>query len=165
MLLRLFKHRDEAEDGEPKKLGPHLLHEGDLFAGWFITYRLAEEMQRARRYGRPLALMMVEPLMLPGERPSAGALAAAAGAARLVARSTDLIGWLDGGRILTVMPETVHDDALVAVTRWRDEMWMRGRQTGGMKWRITAIERVADFESAERCIEAVNADLALKEAA
>ena len=151
---------------QPAAPGPETLREGPLFAGWYLQYRLGEEMERARRYGRPLAVAIADaPALLPGERLSAEALAAATEAAQIAARSTDLLGWLDGYSFLMIMPETTDVDAEAALSRWRSEMWLRSRSFGGQKWNIAILPSPVEFDSAEQLIESIPELLTQREAA
>jgi hypothetical protein len=156
--MPLFTRREEAQpapDGD--ELARHaVLRSGSLLAPWFIQYRLDEETDRARRYGRPLAVMVATPALLPGEPLSRAARQAASDAALHAARTTDLVGWADDeGRILIIMPETTADLANVAASRWRDEMWLRGRNVNGPKWEITLVHHPDEFTNREVVSEAV----------
>lgn len=139
---------------EPPVEHPEALRQGALLARWYVLYRLEGELARARRYSRPLSVLIGEPVLLPGERVTAGESDAGATAAQAAARSTDLVGWLDEDRYIIVMPETVESDAEVAVFRWRNQMWLRSRHLGGRKWRIAAIENSVRYETAQQLIEA-----------
>jgi hypothetical protein len=148
MRLLKFNHR-RAESGpeETPEPGPHLLEENGLLARWYVEFRLAEESERARRYSRPLAILAASPLVLPGERLPAEAISRAAEAAKAAARTTDLVGWACEDRILVVMPETDAESAQIAAARWRDEIWLRTRQSGGQKWNIVTFDRLEDFQN------------------
>jgi hypothetical protein len=149
----------------PRHAGPDILRDGVLLAHWYILYRLDEEMERARRYRRPLSIMIARPMLLPGEQPTAVLLEVGAAAAQAAARSTDLLGSLGGDGILMIMPETGQADANVAVSRWRDDMWLRAQHVGGHKWRVAAIENPGGFETAEQLIQAATGQLGQREAA
>ena len=74
---------DDAEfDGGPDRL--RLLHDGRLLAKWFIEYRLKQEVDRAKRYDRPLSVLIAVPTMLLNERLTDAALDAAVSAAVLI---------------------------------------------------------------------------------
>ena len=158
--------RTEAEFPPVISAGPELLKEGPFFARWYITYRLEEETERARRYGRPLALAVaLAPRQFVVEQRRADVLAAATEAAQASARSTDLLGWLDGESFLMIMPETTPADAEAAVVRWRNEMWLRSRRLGGQKWSIAVLPSPVEFESAEQFTQSIPQMLEQREAA
>jgi hypothetical protein len=149
----------------PRPAGPEVLRDGVLLAHWYVLYRLEEEMERARRYRRPLSIMLAKPMLLPGERPTAVLLEVGAAAAQAAARSTDLLGSLGCEGILMIMPETGQAGANVAVSRWRDDMWLRGQHVGGHKWRVVAMENPGEFETAQQLIHSVTEQLGQSEAA
>jgi hypothetical protein len=125
----------------PEPTSPGILRDGVLLARWYILYRLAEWMELARRYHRPLSIVVATPIMLPGEPLAEEAFEIGATAARLVARATDLVGWLEGGRILMIMPETPRMGAVSAVFRWRNEIHLRT----GRKWRFAITGTAAEL--------------------
>lgn len=144
MLKHLFG-KSPAEP-EAKPVGIEDLHDGNLLVRWFAEYRLAQELDRSRRYGRPLAVLVASPALLPHEELSEDALLAAVAAAHAAARTTDLVGWFSEREILMVLVETAPDDARTALSRWRDEMWLKGRSAGGPKWTITLLEDMSEVE-------------------
>jgi PleD family two-component response regulator len=115
-----------------------------------MDYRLAEEIERSRRYGRPLAIAIVRPVLLAGEHVSPAALKTAAQAATAAARASDLAGWAGGERLLLIMPETDAESARVAASRLRDEMWHRSRMAGGQRWEIALLEDTTPYETADQ---------------
>ena len=131
-----------------------VLTDGVLLAEWYILRRPDEELERARRYDRPLSVVVAEPQLIPGERATALELEVAAAAARAAARSTDLLGWLGSDRILMIMPETSPLHARSAVFRWRNDMALKSRYIGGHAWRSKAIESPCSFETAEELLRA-----------
>lgn len=142
-LRSLLSPRGQPPPDAPAEVppGPHLIEDRGILAAWFMDWLVAREAARARRYGRPLSILRATPELLPHEHLSPEAAAAATDAARAAARTTDAIGWdEDGVSIRILMPETAPDDAMVGASRWRDEMWLRGRAVGGPKWRITLAE-------------------------
>lgn len=172
--MRLFKGVEQEPEAPPpqeepsqlpREAGPAILTEGPLLAPWFVLYRLEEEMERARRYGRPLSILIISaPALLSREKLDPEAISAAVEAARVTARSTDLLGWVDDGTLLIVMPETPEREAQVAVSRWQNEMWLRSRKFGGGKWEVAAVQGSEDLESADQFIQAVRERQAQKEA-
>lgn len=137
--------------------GPESLKDRGLLARWFIIHRLGEEMLRAGRYGRPMAVMVARPSLLPGEQVSEEALARAAAALSDVARRSDLAGWLDDHTVLAIMPETERRGALAAAYRWLNEMWLRSRGAGGQKWNVAALACPDDFATTDQFCQAVGA--------
>ena len=168
MPFQLFKKSEQELEPAPQLVPPggQVLKEGPLLATWYILYRLEEEAERARRYGRPLSVAVAAaPTMFVGDRLSPEALTAAIEAAQAAARSTDLLGWLAEDSFLMVMPETPQVDAEAAVSRWRNEMWLRSRSLGGQKWHIAVLPSPVGFDSAEAFVESIPDMLAQKEAA
>lgn len=149
ILFRRSGQEQQPANSEPAPPGPDMLRTGLLLSPWFIEYRLQEEIERARRYGRPLAIMMASPELLPGEYLTPEARDAGAEAALQAARGSDLVGWWSGGdgHILIIMPETMADVAKVGASRWRDEMWLRGRAVKGPKWDIALLHDPDEFKS------------------
>ena len=132
------EHEEEVQPQPLPVTGPALLREGPLLAPWYMVHRLEEEMERARRYGRPLAIVIAAPALLPGEAPDADVVEAATAAALKVARTTDLAGWLENSGLLIIMPETSLEGAEAAASRWRSELYLRTRSVGGKKWAVQA---------------------------
>jgi len=139
---------------EPGLAGPTAAHDQErrdglcehgLLATWFIRYRLEQEIDRAMRYGRPLAILIARPNLLDGERLARTARASAAEAALDSARTTDLVGWASDTSILIILPETDAEMARIAAFRWRDEIWNRGRLINGPKWTISLAHDPAEF--------------------
>lgn len=145
MKLR-FGKQPEAEPGEQQAHRLSLLFDGPVLAAWYIQYILEREVDRARRYGRPLSVLKAVPELLPGERLSREAYMTAVRAAAETARTTDLVGRTDEGYLLMIMPETEPTDARTAASRWRDNMWISSRGVGGTKWRIEALHEIESIE-------------------
>lgn len=106
MPIPFFGRRKESPEPESQAPGPELLQDGPIYAQWYVHHRLEEEVRRARRYHRPLSILVAKPRVLPGELAPALSVDVAAEAARSVSRSTDLLGWLSKDSILIIMPET-----------------------------------------------------------
>ncbi|MGB2694201.1 MAG: hypothetical protein WBD55_03320 [Dehalococcoidia bacterium] len=165
--MPLFKKSQKTDPEAPgAPTAQAILKEGPLYARWYILYRLEEEMERARRYNRPVAIIMVAAgTPLPVQPANDQALQAAVETAKAMARSIDLLGWYSKDSFLTIMPETSQADAEAAVSRWRNEMWLRSRALGGQKWRVAALQSSDQFETAEQFARAVREHLALEDAA
>lgn len=125
---------------EAPPLGPDLLLDRGILAAWFVHFRLEQEIERACRYDRPLAVLRARLRSLDGEPPDARALAVAAEALRTASRTTDLVGWDGPDAILIVMPETIQETARVAASRLRSDVWMCTRALGGQRWDIELLD-------------------------
>jgi GGDEF domain-containing protein len=161
----MLRGRQKREDPEANTTGPaapdpviavprvepssDILRDGPLLVAWFIVYELDKELRRASRHERPLSIMVLTPTPTLGREASEDARLLAAAAAQEGARSTDLIGWLEGGRILVIMPETDRDGAASAVHRWRDKMYARTLRSGAVRWRVEISVNPWEHESAE----------------
>lgn len=138
--------------------GPHLLREHGLLAPWFVAYRLDEELERARRHEHPIAIIVAEPQLLPGEDLPHAVRAAAADAAMQGARTYDLAGWLDARRVVLVMPDTQEAEARAGAERLRTEMWRRSTGVGGQKWTIMQIADARSFADAQAFLQSLDSD-------
>lgn len=156
---------EEPGDSPPDPVGEEVLRDGPLFARWFMVYELQKEMERSRRYERPLSVMVLVPTPTLGHRPTDEAMLRAAQAAQHSARSTDIIGWLPGGGVMVVMPETDKDGAASAIYRWRNEMYTSTMQMGAVRWQVATHVNPVDYESAEDLLDAVMAQLVPADAA
>lgn len=154
---------EEAVDAAARErvleLGVRVLFNGPLLNDWFIRYQLEREIERARRHGRPLSVVVVAPLPTAGTPLDADALEAAAAATISSARSTDLIGWLSGNRILVIMPETDRDGAAAAAYRLISEMSRQRLNQGRARWTATAKADGHTYESAEQLLDVVAAEV------
>jgi len=143
---------EQAEAEAPTPPGPWMLMEGPLFAPWYMRFRLLQEIERSRRYGNALSILIAEPQLITNERLNEEGLLAAAQAAINSGRATDLVGWMgDGQRIMIILAETDAPSGRFAVARLRDEMWLMSRSSNGYKWTITLVddlERIAQIAGA-----------------
>lgn len=91
----------------------------------YVGERLAQEVERARRYGRELALVMIDSdsLKLVNDRFGHVAgdrhLVELAGTIRDQIRSTDVVARYGGDEFLVLQPETGQDEALATAERIR----------------------------------------------
>jgi hypothetical protein len=152
----LNARKPAARPATPSADGPKLLFDRGILARWFIHYRLIEEIDRASRYARPIAVMVARPELLPGERLTSDARTAASTAAARAARNTDLVGWLSDESILIVMPETSPNDARAAVHRVQSEMWLHSNTRGGRKWQVIILDQLDEFSTLERFQESLD---------
>src|SRR5262245_27576521 len=154
-LFRDRKKEDQeaGEQAEPEDIalpaGEWMLRDGPLFAAWYMKFRLAHEVQRARRYGNALSILIAEPQLITDEHVQSAGTRAAAEAAVRSSRVTDLMGWMgEGSRIMAILPETDAPSGRFAVARLRDEMWLLSHSLGGHKWSIDLIDdldRIAEI--------------------
>lgn len=160
--MRIFRPKRRLPE-VPVPTPPDSLKDRGILVQWFILYRLAEEIARARRYGRPLTVMVARPGAPAGDAILTDAAAAVAG----TARATDLVGWLSRRAILIVMPETARRDALTGVRRWLREIWSVTRAEGGVPWKVRTLAYPDDFADIGEFQIAVTAfvELELSEAA
>ena len=134
--------------------GPECLNDRGLLPQWFVIYRLREELYEARRYGYPLSVAILSPMMVGGEHDAEARIRAGTLAAREAARAQDLIGWLDGDDILVILPHTDRAGALAAIRRWSAKM--SEATTGGdaLKWLASALQDDGAFETADHFLAA-----------
>lgn len=94
------------------------LYEPDtgLFAHWYMELRGQEECDRAARYGRELALVVIEPARQHGDPPHRTGLRVWLGKNL---RSSDIAGVLGNGRIMILMPEGSAESADAFVARMK----------------------------------------------
>ena len=132
----------------PMPAGRELLMDRGLLAQWFVVYRLDEELHEARRYEYPLSIVILSPMIIGGDPTADARVRNGALAAKAAARTSDLIGWLDGDDILVILPHTDRAGALAAIERWRGEMYAETDQMGGLKWLAAAVDNVQQFATA-----------------
>ncbi len=135
--------------------GPEILNDQGLLAEWYLIHRLDHEIERARRYHRPLSVLVAVPLLEPGESLSFAAKHAAAAAAQHGCRTVDLVGWLGAETILMVLPETDRDGADLAAARLRDEFTERSEFIGGQRWKLFSVPDVELAESGAELMQRV----------
>jgi hypothetical protein len=152
--MPLFRDKRESEQAPeqpaatpPPQPGVHLLYEGPILASWFVLYRLDQEVERAKRYGSCLSILVAEPQLIANERVGDAQRLAAAAASKKSARSVDLVGWLDHRRIIVVLPEADAASARFAASRLRDEIWILSHSQGNQKWDITMVDDLSEIEA------------------
>lgn len=89
-----------------------------LFAHWYIELRGNEECDRAKRYSRPLTVLVIEPTRCDDAWATQEAIRIWL-AAEL--RRSDIAGYLGNGRYIVVMPEADADAANKLVARLKSE--------------------------------------------
>ena len=113
---------------------------------------IKREMERSRRYGRPLSLVM---LNIDGFRGLNDKLGRAAGdrvleevgrILRLCVRATDILGRYGGEEFAVVLPETRKDQALGAAEKMRKIIAQTAIAVGGRSVHVTVSGGIAVFE-------------------
>lgn len=89
-----------------------------LFAHWYVELRGDEECDRAKRYGRPLSMLVIEPARTQDARGAQRALCTWL-ASEL--RHADVAGYLGNGRYIVLMPEADAEAATHVIARLKDE--------------------------------------------
>jgi GGDEF domain-containing protein len=89
--------------------------ESELLSRSAFERTASREMMRARRYGRPLSLIVVTPA-----EPGAQRLRATGQHLQRALRETDSVGRLDDERLVVLLPETERDAAHAIARRIRD---------------------------------------------
>jgi hypothetical protein len=128
--MPLFKRRDPAGRPEDELSPPatRVLGQQD------ILDRIEEEMFRAERYGRPLAVLCALPQRLPNEAPERQEMLRAADAVTAQLRFSDRVGTLEDGTLVAVLPETPADVARVISHRIVADLAIRGAGASHVKW-------------------------------
>jgi len=153
MVVHLHR-RPPRELGQTGRFGPHDLLERGLYRQWFIRYRLDQELIECRRYGVPLSVVILSPMLIAGEANPEERVSAGAMAARAAARTSDLIGWLDGDDILVVLPHSDLTGAHAAVARWQEHMVREPAAFRPVRWLASSLEDHGDFETGSEFIAA-----------
>ena len=112
-LFTMMRGRGQQKlSGTPPRDVSHLLEASGVLAFRSALPTLTAELERARRYARPLALVLfsVEDNLALFLAP----------VLREVLRETDVVTATAGGRCLVVMPETGDEDAKRAIERIRE---------------------------------------------
>ncbi len=100
---------------------------------------LDDEIWRARRYDRPLSVIVITPRLLAGERISRVESEFAVKTVREVLRRSDNLEWVEGAYIVGFLPETNGDEARAAAYRLRTEMERRSASNRRINWRVASI--------------------------
>lgn len=144
------------EPREPVETGLTLLldPETTLSRSWLFAVRVTEEVERAHRYGRALAVCLLEPddrLLLLDEdfRGRVGR------AVRGHLRSSDFATLDRGGRLLVLLPETTVPAARDAVRRLVARLNSRLFEGESRRWRGAFAYYPKDGTNAERLLETV----------
>jgi hypothetical protein len=93
-------------------------HQSGLFSHWYMELRGKEECDRAQRYNRELAFLVVEPIRSEDEWATMRALQIWFGSEL---RHSDVAGYLGNGRYLIIMPEADGESATHLIRRLKLE--------------------------------------------
>jgi hypothetical protein len=104
-----------------------------------LLQALDDEIWRARRYERPLSVIVLTPRLLPAERLSPVEAAFAIKTVREVLRRSDNIDWVDGAYVVGILPETDSDRARAAAYRARTELERRAAGDRRITWRVASL--------------------------
>ncbi len=155
MIVHLQRRQDcSATNPEPSLTNSGDLLDRGLLAQWFIRYRLDEEMSEARRYGYPLSVVILSPMLVAGDSQAEERVRLGAAAARKAARASDLIGWLDGDDILVVLPHADAPAADAAIERWKTEMVRDTKPLGVIKWLAASMQDEGESYDADELVTA-----------
>lgn len=117
----------------------------------FLLARLAEELDRAHRYHRPLACVMFDVDHFKrvndthGHEAGDAVLKAISDTARNHCRNTDLVGRYGGEEFLMLLPETAPDDAHALAERLRRTIMELRTVADGQEVTVTASFGVASY--------------------
>jgi len=138
--------RDQQEALRPPP-GPHLLFDAPVLATWFLLYRLEQELDRSRRYGNPLSILVAEAQVITGGHLSDESRQVAGRVVNKSARGIDLAGWLDATRMIIVCPQIDAASARFPATRLRDEMSRLSLAVNGPKWQISLVDDLDEIQA------------------
>ncbi len=117
------------------------------------------ELDRARRHGRPLSLIMLDVDHFKSINDTLGhavgdvALTSLAGACRSLLRSSDVLGRLGGEEFVVLLPETPVRQAAEAGERLRGTIAGHVVEAEGVALRITASLGVAEWDEADSTLD------------
>lgn len=154
--MPLFKKdAQERGPGDPAQ-APGL----DVLAGPEIRERLATELWRASRFGRPVSLLTATPGLLAGERIWREEVQFAEAAIARLLRRSDSVGRLGEAGFLIVLPETDLDAAVAVAHRLQAELGLRSGAINRRDWRVGSASYPMHGEGGD---ELITASLAIGE--
>lgn len=121
-----------------------------LYRWWVFRDRVTEEIARAQRQGRGLAILLLEPGDLIVQ-PTDKARLEAANILRKTVRSGDFFAQYDEDRFVLMLPETDADGARAAASRLLGNLRSAGDQP--MRWRAALVTYPRHGETADELIE------------
>jgi GGDEF domain-containing protein len=117
---------------------------------WYVRKRLEEEIERSRRAGHHLSVVTLGPT----RDASQALLAAAAAAVQTSARASDIVGWIDKGAIVVVMPDADESGSLHAAKRWTSQIWLKTMHLGAVKWEAFILKDVSSYQTPGEVLDA-----------
>lgn len=155
--MHVFRRRARAPDADVDHVGrpeDQLLDpETGLYASWYLRVRLAEEVRRALRHGRPFSVIACIPQHLPGQENVQAVKSAGRQFSRLL-RGGDLVGLTDDQCIVVGLPETLASGARVLAQRLRGELVLRTAHVSKQIWLVGRASCPEDGKSIEALLEA-----------
>jgi hypothetical protein len=145
-------------DADAAASGEETLHDRGLLAFWYVRLRLEQELDRSRRAGHSLAVVLLAPNPPAGDEVSEEARAAAAAAVQSAARKADLVGWL-AESVLVVMPDGDAEGSKRAAQRWKNQIWLKTMHLGAVKWEAFVVDNASWYASADEVLEAAQRGL------
>ena len=160
MKLLGWKRRNNA--GTENEAGRRARGAGDRAA---VLERLDEALGRRLELGRPLSIVLTAPMLplLPVDPPSPDAVATAAQIATSLLKPHHFLGWLEGDRLLIVMPDGTGAEARRTAFEWSAEMQRRCPREARL-WRFVTME-AGDAASAEDIVASAYQRLKVRRAA
>jgi GGDEF domain-containing protein len=160
--MHFFRRQPKApkpESNEGRATSPEELlldPETKLYISWYLHQRLAEEVERAKRHGRPFSIIVCRPQALPGEETSRAVETASPHFSRLL-RQGDLVGHLEDGVIAIGLPETPAAGARVLSHRLRSELSLRSAFVNKQIWQVGWASCPEDGETPEALLQSAAA--------
>ncbi len=156
--MPLFRRQPKAHDDHAAKPEELLLDpETKLYASWYLHRRLAEEVQRAKRHGRPFSIIICRPQALLGEGTSQAIETAARPHFNRLLCQGDLVGRLEDGAIAIGLPETPAAGARVLSQRLRGELSLRSAFVSKQIWQMGWATCPKDGETLEAMLQSAMA--------
>jgi DNA-binding response OmpR family regulator len=121
--------------------------ETGLFDRIGLVARLEQERSRAKRYGRPLSLAVMQ----PSTAPAMDVLRGGASLVRSRLRAPDVVGHLGNGVLGVALPECAPEDARTVLGRLIPEL----RQVTSVAYRIQVVDLMAMERASDQVIEAL----------
>ena len=124
--------------------------ETGLFDRIGLVARLEQERSRAKRYGRPLALAVMQPVTAPAKDLIRGG----ASLVRTRLRAPDVVGHLGSGVLGVALPECAPEDARTVLGRLLPEL----QELTSVVYRIQVVDLMSMERASDQVIEALMAD-------
>ncbi len=154
--MKLFRRHEKTPDvDEERSASPEDLlfdPETELYMPWFLHMRLAEEVQRAVRHGRPLTIIVCVPQELPGQKGTQAVETISPQFGGLL-RGGDLVGRIEDGVIAVGLPETPESGARVLAQRLRSELVLRAAHVSKRNWLVGWAVCPQDGEDVDALLE------------